>query len=155
MARGDVTIFNEALISIGEGKVNLETDTFKLGLIDDAVTPLADTVNPTWDGDSSQEFDGNEVSTDGGYPAGGLTISGPELVRSENVATFDDDDSNLSLDQDGSGFTDAYWGILYSDTATAKNAIAFIDLGGPVSEQAGAININFNASGIFTITRTT
>jgi len=153
MARGDLTVFNEFVISLGEKLINLETDTIKLALIDNVVTPLVDTATPTWDATSSQDFDGNEVGTGGGYSAGGFTLSGPELVRSGAVATFDDDDSNLSLAQDGSGFTDAYWGILYSDTATAKNAIAFIDLGGPVSEQAGPININFNASGILTITR--
>jgi hypothetical protein len=154
MARGDLTVFNEFTVSLGEKLIDLELDTIKLGLIDNTVTPLVDTATPTWDASSSQEFDGNEVSTAGGYPAGGLTVSGPELIRSGAVATFDDDDSDLSLAQNGSGFTDAYWGILYSDSATAKNAIAFIEMGGPVSEQAGPININFNASGILTITRT-
>ena len=153
MARGDLTVFNEFTVSLGEKKINLETDVIKLALIDNTVTPLVTTATPTWDATSSQEFDGNEVGTGGGYVAGGFTVSGPELVRAAAVATFDDDDSDLSLAQDGSGFTDAYWAILYSDTATAKNAIAFIDLAGPVSEQAGPININFNASGILTITR--
>lgn len=153
MARGDLYVFNKLAEWIGEKLINLETDTIKLGLITDTVTPAQDTGNPTWDGTSSQEYDGNEVSTGGGYPAGGLSLSGPELVLAGAVATFDDDDSNLSLAQNGSGFTNAYWGILYSDTATNKNAICYIDLGGPVSEQAGPININFNAAGIFTITR--
>ena len=154
MARGDFTVFNEFLISLGEKLINLETDTIKLGLIDNAVTPLVDTATPTWDVTSSQEYDGNEVATSAEYPAGGLTLSGPELVRLAAVATFDDDDSDLSIAQNGAGFTDAYWGILYSDTATAKNAIGFLDMGGPVSQQAGPININWSGSGILTITRT-
>lgn len=153
MARGDLTVFNEFIVSLGEKLINLETDVIKLGIIDNVVTPLVDTATPTWDATSSQDYDGNEVSAAGGYTVGGMTISGPELIRAAAVATFDDDDSNLSLAQNGSGFTNAYWGILYSDTATAKNAIAFIELDGPVSEQAGPININFNASGILTITR--
>jgi len=153
MARGDLTVFNDFTISIGEKKIDLETDTIKLALIDNTVTPLVTTANPTWEVGSSQDFDANEVSTAGGYTAGGETISGPELELSGAVATFDDDDSDLSLAQNGSGFTDAYWAIIYSDTATLKNAIAFIELNGPVSEQAGPININFNASGILTITR--
>jgi len=154
MARGDLTVFNEFTISLGEKKINLETDTIKLGLIDNSVTPLVDTATPTWDGTSSQEFDGNEVGTGGaGYSAGGMTVSGPELIRAGAVATFDDDDSNLSLAQDASGFTDAYWGILYSDTATNKEAIAFIELAGPISQVAGPITITWNESGILTITR--
>jgi len=153
MARGDLTVFNEFTISLGEKKINLETDTIKLALIDDTVTPLVTATAPQWGAGSDQDYDANEVGTGGGYVAGGFTLSGPELVRAGAVATFDDDDSDLALAQDGSGFTDAYWGILYSDTATNKECIAFIDLGGPVSEQAGPIAINFNASGILTITR--
>jgi len=152
MARGDWQLFNKFLEWLSEGVFNLETDTIKLGIIDNVVTPAQDTATPTWDGTSSQEYDGNEVSTAGGYPAGGLTLSGPETNLASNVLTFDDDDSNLTLSQDGSGFTDGYWGIMYSDTATNKNAIGYVDLGGPVSEQDGAINLNFNASGIFTVT---
>lgn len=154
MARGDLTVFNEFALSLAEGKINLETDTIKIGIIDNVVTPLQDTATPRWDGSSSQEYDGNEVSTAGGYPAGGVSVSGPEAVRATAVVTFDDDDSNITISQNGSGFTDGYWGIMYSDTSTEKNCICFIELGGPVSEQAGDININFNASGILTVTRT-
>lgn len=153
MARGDLTVFNEFTISLGEKKINLETDTIKLALIDNSVTPAADDATPMWGAGSGVDYDSAEVSTAGGYSAGGFTISGPELVRSGAVATFDDDDSNLALVQNALGFTDAYYGILYSDTATNKECIAFIDLGGPVSEVAGPIAINFNASGILTITR--
>jgi len=154
MARGDLTVFNDFTLTLADGLVNLETDVLKLALIDNVVTPLVGDLNPQWGAGSNKDYDGNEVSAAGGYTAGGLTVSGPETNLSGAVTTLDDDDSNLSLAQNGSGFTDAYWGILYSDTATNKNAIAFLDLGGPISEQAGPININWNASGILTITRT-
>ncbi len=155
MAAGDFTVFNELTISLGEKKINLETDTIKLALIDNVITPLVDTATPTWDGTSSQDYDGNEVAPIDGveYVAGGVTISGPELIRAAAVATFDDDDSNISIAQDAGGFTNARWGILYSDTATAKNAIGFLDLGAVVSQVAGTLAINWNASGILTITR--
>ena len=63
-----------------------------------------------------------------------------------------DNVGDIALAQDAVGFTDGYYGILYNDSATNKNAIGFIDLGGPVSEQAGPVNINWNASGILTVT---
>lgn len=154
MARGDLSVFNEFTIFLGEKLINLETDVIKLALIDAIITPAIDTANPTWEVGSSQDYDANEVVTSAEYPAGGLTVSGPELIRAVAVATFDDDDSDLSIAQNGSGFTDAKWAIMYSDTATLKNAICFIDLGTAISQQAGPININFNASGILTITRT-
>ena len=152
MARGDFKFFYELAISIGEKLINLETDTIKLALITNVVTPTQADATPAWAVGSGVDYDANEVGTGGGYTAGGLTISGPELVRAGAVATFDDDDSNLALAQNAAGFTNAYWGILYSDTATGKNAIGYLDLGGPVSEVAGPIAINWNAAGIGTIT---
>lgn len=152
MARGDFKFFYELGISLGEKLINLETDTIKLALITNIVTPTQADATPAWAIGSGVDYDGNEVATGGGYVAGGFTISGPQLVRSAGVSTFDDDGTNISLAQNAAGFTNAYWGILYSDTATGKNAIGYLDLGGPVSEVAGPININWNASGIGTIT---
>ena len=46
---------------------------------------------------------------------------------------------------DAAGFTDGHYGILINDSATNKEAIGFWDLGGPVSEQAGPISLEFPA----------
>jgi hypothetical protein len=151
MARGDFTLFNELAVSLAEKKVNLETDTIKLALITNGVTPTANDADPRWGAGSGVDYDGNEVSTGGGYSAGGLACANPALTRTNDVATFDADDP-ATIDQNGAGFTNAYWGILYSDTATNKDCIGFLDLDGPVSEQAGQIDINWNANGIATIT---
>ena len=83
--------------------------------------------------------------------ADGLTLSGVTFTEAGGVATFDDT-GNISLAQDGSGFTDAYWAIIYDDDAASDEAIGFLDLGGPVSEQAGAVTITWNAGGIATVT---
>ena len=155
MATGTLIVFNEFTVSLAEKLINLETDTIKLALIDAVVTPTVDAATPMWSVGSDEDYDGNEVGTGGaGYSAGGMTISGPQFTRAVAVGTFDDDGSDLSLVQDGAGFTDARWGILYSDTSTLKNAIAFLDLGGAVSQVAGPITIAWNASGILTLTRT-
>ena len=153
MARGDLTVFNELVVSLAEKKINLETDTIKLALITNVVTPTVNATTPQWGAGSGEDYDANEVSTAGGYVTGGLTVSGPVFTRSAAVGTFDDDGSNLAIAQNAAGFTNAYWGILYSDTSTSKECIAFLDLGGPVSEAAGPIAINWNASGILTLTR--
>lgn len=151
MARGDFTLFNEFGVSLAEKKIDLETDTFKLALITNGVTPTANDATPQWGAGSGVDYDGNEVGTGGGYVTGGLACANPSAVRSGAVTTFDLDDP-ATISQNGSGFTNAYWGILYSDTATNKDAVGFLDLGGPVSEQAGPITIAFNASGVATIT---
>jgi hypothetical protein len=145
MATGDVTIFEEVAEMIGEETFNFESDTLKLGLIDNTTPPTAADATPRWG-----DYSGNEVSTAGGYTANGETLASVTYTEADGVATLDAD--NVSLSQDGSGFTDAYWGIIYDDTATNDEAIGFVELGGPVSEQAGPVAINWNASGIMTVT---
>jgi hypothetical protein len=145
MATGDVTIFEEVAEMIGEETFNFESDTLKLGLIDNSTPPTAADATPRW-----ADYSGNEVSTAGGYTANGETLASVTYTEADGVATLDAD--NVSLSQDGSGFTDAYWGIIYDDTATNDEAIGFVELGGPVSEQAGPVAINWNASGIMTVT---
>jgi hypothetical protein len=145
MAAGDLTVFNAFGDVIGEEVHNMSSDTFKMGLVTNGVTPTADDTTPTW-----SDYSGSEVSTGGGYPADGITLTTVTWTRSGAVTTFDAD--NVSLSQDGSGFTNAYWAIIYNDSAASDDAVCFIDLGGPVSEQAGDIAINFSGSGICIIT---
>ena len=145
MAQGDLTVFDEFVLDLGKKVHNLSADTIKVGIIDNTTPPTAADATPRWG-----DYSGNEVSAAGGYVADGLTLSGVTFTESGGTATFDDT-GNISLSQDGSGFTDGYWGIIYNSTAGNNEAIAFVDLGGPVSEQAGPVNINWNASGILTI----
>jgi len=148
MARGDWTTFEEFSVDLGNGVHNLGSDQLKLLLIDNTTPPTAADATPRL-----ADYVGNEVSTAGGYPANGIALTGEAFAEAGGVATLDDT-GNISLAQDGSGFTDAYWGILYNDTAAADQAIGFVDLGGPVSEQAGVISITWNAGGILTGTIT-
>ena len=146
MARGDWVTFEEFSLDVGSKVHDLSSDTLKLGLIDDTTAPTAADATPRW-----ADYSANEVGTGGGYPANGITLTGVTFTEADGVATLDDT-GNISLSQDGSGFTDAYWGILYNDTAAADQAIGYLDLGGPVSEVAGAVTITWNAGGIATIT---
>lgn len=145
MARGDLTLFEEFAREEGEGVHDFSSDTLKLGIIDNTTPPTAADATPRWG-----DYSGNEVSTAGGYTANGETLANVSWTEAAGVATLDAD--NVTISQNGSGFTDGYWGIIYNDTATNDEAIGFVDLGGPVSEQDGAISINWNASGIFTKT---
>jgi len=151
MAAGDVTVFNEFVEDLGEGVHDFSADTIKLALIDDTVTPLADTDAPRWGASSSQDYDGHEVSTGGAYTADGFTIP-VTFTRTTTTATLDDDSGDIELTQDPSGFDNARWGILYNASATNKEAICFVDFGaGMLDETAGTVSIYWNASGILTI----
>ena len=150
--RGSVTIFDEFVLALGKGEHDLSAagDTIKLGLIKGTeeiggIDPARTDSTPTW-----LDYSSAQVVTTGGYTNGGETLSGQTYTEVDGVATFDDT-GNISLAQNASGFTDAYWGILYNDSNATKMAIAFVDLAGPVSEVAGPVTINWNAAGIFTI----
>lgn len=147
MARGDLLTFQEFVDQLGEEGHNFASDVLKLGIIDNTVTPVITDTTPTWG-----DYSANEVSTAGGYVAGGITLASVTWTEVAGVATLDA--TNITINQNGSGFTNAYWGIIYNDTNATDMAITFLEFAGPVSEQAGAININWNAGGIVTLTRT-
>ena len=144
MARGDVTIFEEALAKMIEGNW-ASTDAFWCAICDDTATPTAATATPVL-GDFTQ------VGTAGTYISGGLTLGAlSDLVsEADGTMTFDST-TNPSWAQDASNDVDAYWGIIYNYTDAGKDALCFVDLGGPVDMAAGDLTITWDATGIFTI----
>ena len=146
MARGDFTVFEEFADMLGMELFDFDNDTFKMGLIDNTTPPTAADATPQW-----SDYSANEVGTGGNYTANGETVP-VTWEEADGVATLNDDSGDISLAQDGSGFTDAYWGIFYD--SDSGYAIGFLDLDGPVSEQDGPVTITFDASGILTITVT-
>jgi hypothetical protein len=145
MAVGDLIVFEEFPVQLGKEIHNLATDTIKLGIINNTLDPTAADATPTW-----TDYSANEVSAGGGYTAGGISLTSVTWTETDGVSTLDAD--NVSLVQNAAGFTNGYWGVIFNDTATNKDALAFVDLGGPASEQAGPININWGAAGILKYT---
>ena len=142
MATGDVTLFEEFIREIGEEVHNFSApDTLKCGIVDDTLTPLKSIATPRW-----ADFSANEVSTAGGYTANGETLAGVDWSEADGVATLKA--QSFTLAQDAGGFADAYWAIIYNDTATNDEAICFIELGGPVSEVAGDVTIKFDGAAV-------
>ena len=145
MAQGDVTFFDQFLVDVMEGVHNLETDTIKVGLITDAVTPAATTTDPRWGSGGSTNLSSSQVTPGGNYADGGATIANPAVTLTGGLAMFDGD--NVSWSQDASNPTDAEWGIIYNDTASGKNAIGFVDIGGTFDMTTGDLSISWNANG--------
>lgn len=143
MAQGDVTVFDEAKLAILKGTHALDTHTIKCAILDNTTTPAAGDTTPVLG-------DYTEVGTSGTYTSGGTTLT-ISLTEAAGTATFDAT-TNPSWAQDASNDTDAYWGLIYNDTAASDEAIAFVDLGGPVDMTAGDLTITWNASGIFDLT---
>ena len=152
MAAGDVHIFNEFLEDVGLAIHQLETDTFKCALINNSTVPTEATVIPHFGGTGTTDLSGGEMAGVNGYTSGGEDI-GATYSETTGTATFDGA-TNPSWTQNASGFTTAYYAIIYNDTSVNKECVAYVDLGGPVSLQAGDVSITWAANGLFQVTST-
>lgn len=143
MAEGDVLTFEEFTLNIGNGTHDLDTHSFKVALLTNAVVPTAADTTPALG-------DYTECTAGGNYTAGGqaLTVTYTEAA---GVSTFQITANSSWTKQAGSP-TNAYYGLVYNDTNAGKEAICFVDLGGPVDMTAVDLVINWGAS-TFTVTR--
>lgn len=152
MARGDIKIFAAFEHTSRSGvSFNLASNTLKLGIVGNGVTPTVSTTDPRWGSGGTTDFSAQQVATGTAY-TGPITLTNTTYTRSSGVVTLDFD--NVTVSQDASGFTTGYWAILYNDTVAGKYAIGYLDLGGPVSIVGGPMTITFNASGFWTDTAT-
>jgi hypothetical protein len=145
MARNDSFTFEEFSLDVGKGVHDFSTDTIKVGLVTNGVTPAASDATPRW-----ADYSGSEVSGGTEYAAGGKALTGVTFAEADGTATLDDT-VNVTWAYDASGPTNIYHAIVYNDSASNKEAIKAIDLGGPVSLQDGALSITWNASGLLTV----
>jgi hypothetical protein len=148
MAQGTLTLFEEFSLEIGDGTHDLDTDAFKIALLQDAVIPTAADLTPAFG-------DYTEV-TGAGYTAGGAALT-TTWTEAGGVATFDATGAPAaSWTQNGSGPTDIEYGLIYNNTDVGKAAVGFVDMTTdagvtPISLQAGDITWTPHASGIFTL----
>jgi len=146
MARGDVKVFNEATAKMLDGDW-ASTDHFYLAICDNTAAPAVNTATPVLG-------DFTEVGASGTYVSGGTDLGAlSDLVTQTSGTMTFDSTTNPTWEQNASNDTDAYWGIIYNYTDTGKDALAYVDLGGPVDMTAGDLTVTWNASGIFTIAR--
>ena len=145
MARGDVTVFEEAKAIMLDGDW-ASTDDFYCAICDNTATPAAADGAPVI-GDYTQVGNGGTYVTNG-TNLGALSVL---VAEAGGVMTFDSA-TNPTWAQDPGNDVDAWWGIIYNFTDAGKQCLAFIELDGPVDMQAGDLTITWNVSGIFTIT---
>ena len=136
MAKGSVTLFSEFMKDGMSAVHDLSSDTLKLGIIDNTTPPTVDDPTPRW-----ADYVGDEVAATGNYTANGETLTTVTLTMVSNLCTLAADDVNIGIH--ASGFLDGYWGILYNSGATNDEAIGFVEMDGPVSEQAGDVDFEW------------
>jgi hypothetical protein len=148
MATGDVTLFDQFLVDMGNGEHDLSSDTIKMAYISNAVTPATTTPDPRW-GTSP----GTNMSTDeqsgGNYAAGGVTLASFACSLSAGGVLLDYDDP-AQVATNASNPTAIWHAVIYNDTNAGKRCIAAIELGGPINGVTTALQVLPNASGLAT-----
>lgn len=159
MAQGTFTLFNEFAESIADGRIDLDTHTFKAAIVTlqagGTPTIAATDAVPTWGAGGTTNLSSSEVSAGGGYTAGGVTLTSVTWSQSGGVGTFDCADFGWTSSASGDP-ANCKCVVIYSDTATNKDCIGFMDLTADgttaISLLSGNINITVNASGLFAVT---
>ena len=144
MATGDLIVFDEAKAKMIEGDW-ASTDVFYLAIMENTTIPTAATATPVFG-------DFTEVTAAGSYTANGTSLGALSALVTEAGGTMTfDSGTNPTWAQNASNTTTAYWGIVYNFTDAGKDALEFIELGGPVDMTAGDLTVTWNASGLYTI----
>lgn len=146
MAAGDFRVFYEYLGYAFDGGFEA-ADDLKVALVTSAAAPAQTTATPTLS-------DFTEVTPGGNYSAGGISIGniGACVTQSSNVMTFDSA-TNPSWAVDAGNPTNARYAIVYNDTDATDRCIGYVDLGADIDMSTTTLTITWNASGLFTVTR--
>lgn len=148
MAAGSVVVYTNAALLLGEKQYNLSSDTIDYVLCTSSYTPAPDT-DSTYANVSSFE-----LTTGGGYTSGGTVLTGTTWSQSGSTITFNA--GNISYSS--STITAKYVVVIQrasTSLASTDKLLCYCDLnsgGGSVSSSNGTFAINWNASGLFTVT---
>lgn len=145
MPAGTVTLYGAAKEAIAKALIDLDSDTFVVALVGSGYSPAVNT-NSTWADVSANQITGT------GYTAGGVALTGVTVTRSGGTVTFDANDVSWT----SATLTAKYAVIAKRASASLASTdllLAYVELetGSTVSTTNGTLAINWNASGIFTL----
>lgn len=148
MAQGTLTTFEEFNLYIGQNVHELGVDSFSVILIDNTLVPIASQASP----DSALY---TEIANGNGYTTGGIALT-TTWTEIGGLASFKVTNSPSTWTINASGPENIYYALIINTSATATDAVAFIDMtidGGttPVSLRDADVVINFDANGILTL----
>lgn len=138
--------YNQFPEYFGDNSIDLDNDTFKIELYNSSHTFTA-THNDRAD------ISANALATANGYTNPGANLTSVTWTNASGTITFDA--ANTSWTASGGSIGPADDGVIYSDTSTSPAADLLcysIDFDGSQTAGDGTdFNVNYNASGIFTV----
>lgn len=143
MAAGTLTFYDSFVEALGDGTIDLDTDTINVALFTSSYTPNVAT-------DTAYSGLSGEVANGAGYTTAGAALASVTWAQSGGTATFDAADTAWTA----SGTLTARYAVLYSVTATGNDLIGYVLLDttpADVSATDADLTIQWNASGIFTL----
>lgn len=149
MAQGDVVVFDQFLLNTLKGNpenphdLGATANTIKCAIVNNSTVPAATTADPCWGAGGTTNFATNE-QTGGNFTAGGQTCASAAVTNNAGTIELDFGDP-ATWSQNAGNPTTCYWGIVYDDTATNKNCIAYVDLGGVFDATTGDLTITWGA----------
>ena len=126
--------------------IDFDTDTIKVGLTTSTYVPNAAT-DAFWSTPEANEVVGTN------YTAAGTAIGSLTVTESAGVVTVDGAD--VTWLQNAGGFANARFAVIYKDAGGATTAdplVGYIDFTADKGNVSGDLTIQWNASGIFTLT---
>lgn len=127
---------------------DLDSDTFKVALYDNDVTPdnTVSAANSAYN--AGQWANSNEVSESGQWAAGGVSLTSADITVSTTTIKWDADDTASGGAAD---LADVYGCLVYDDTLStpvADQGVCYNYFGGSNSVVNGTFTVVWSASGI-------
>jgi len=128
---------------LGDGTLDMDTHTFKIILLNSTHTFNAAHTQLS-------EITANQLATGNGYTQDNKALASVTWTQTSGTSTFDAADVQWTAS--GGAIGPARHAVIYDDTATNDEIVCNINFGADKTADDGTtFNINFNASGIFTI----
>ena len=156
MAWSNSKIFRQfvADLALNVAAFNLETDTFKVALYDNDITPDPDATAANSAYNAGQWVaSGNEVTESGQWATGGVALTTPDINSATSSVVFWDAADTAS--GSAADLANVYGCLVYDDTLAspvAKQGICYNYFGGANSVVNGTFSVIWSANGIWRIT---
>lgn len=133
--------FDEAILNMLNGAIDLDSHTFKAVLSNTAPTAASD----------DELTDITQIANGNGYTTGGVTLASVTLLETgAGTGIWQWTVADFSWTASGGSIATFQYVVIYSDTSTNDKLLGYFDYGGAVNITTGnTFTVDVGASGVF------